>query len=93
MWSYTYVRDLIDRTVLPADAAVAAGGKVSGYLLFDRDHADKGPATLTNPVFGEKGEAVGEFKFELGAGFPGAAGARRRPSDGRESTARITEEG
>jgi hypothetical protein len=65
MWSYPYVRDLIDRAVLPADAALGAGGKVSGYLLFDRDHADKGPATFTIPVFDEKGEAVGEFTFEF----------------------------
>jgi hypothetical protein len=65
MWSYPYVRDLIDETVLPADAAVKAGGKASGYLLFDRDHADKGPATFTIPVFGAEGEPVGDFKFEF----------------------------
>jgi hypothetical protein len=49
-WSYPYVRDLIDETVLPAAAAVSAGGKVSGYLLFPRAHKDSGPATFRIPV-------------------------------------------
>jgi len=64
-WSYPQVRGLIDRTVLPDAATVEAGGKVSGYLLFTRDHGDKGPATFTIPVFDAKGEAIGEFKFEF----------------------------
>jgi hypothetical protein len=64
-WSYPYVRDLIERTVLPAAAAVEAGGKVSGYLLFTRDHGDNGPATFTIPVFDAKGEAIREFTFEF----------------------------
>jgi hypothetical protein len=64
-WSYPYVRDIIEETVLPDAAAVQAGGKVSGYLLFDRDHADKGPATFTIPVFDAKGEPIGEFKFDF----------------------------
>jgi hypothetical protein len=65
MWSYAYVRDLVDRTVLPPSAAVEAGGKVSGYLLFGRRHADKGPATLTVPVYDETGGSVGDFKFQF----------------------------
>jgi hypothetical protein len=64
-WSFPYVRDLIDKTVLADAVAVQAGGKVSGYLLFPREHADKGPATFTVPVFDAKGEAIGEFKFEF----------------------------
>ncbi len=65
MWSYQYVRDLIERTVLPDAATVEGGGKVSGYLLYPREQKDKGPATFTIPVFDAKGGAVGEFKFEF----------------------------
>jgi hypothetical protein len=65
MWSYAYVRDLIDETVMPPDASVEAGGRVSGYLLFDRNHADKGPATFTIPVFDAEGEPAGDLTFEF----------------------------
>jgi len=59
------VRDVINRTCLPGAAAVEAGGKVTGYLLFSADHEDKGPATFTIPVYDAAGGAVGNFKFEF----------------------------
>jgi hypothetical protein len=64
-WSIVAVRDVINRTCLPGAAAVEAGGKVSGYLLFSAGHDDKGPATFTIPVFDPAGGAVGEFTFEF----------------------------
>jgi len=64
-WSIVAVRDVIKKTVLPDAAAVEAGGKVSGYLLFSADHEDRGPATFTIPVYDTAGGAIGDFKFEF----------------------------
>jgi hypothetical protein len=65
-WSLKVTGQIIDESVFPVEFSVQSGTETVGYILFDQVRGEKKvDATMTLPVYDQKGKLQHEFEFNF----------------------------